>query len=107
MKYLKYFKVFEKLNSDDTKYFNRSPEDPDFIYLLNKYNEDGIEAIENDDLSVDGLIHKLIALDEGGHGVGVIEYEDIRLEIEHHLKKKLTKEDIDKMAGVDIRIIPF
>jgi hypothetical protein len=75
-----------------------------FNDLMNKYNETGIEDIENEDLSVDGLIYKLIALDEGGHGVYIEDYKNIKLEIEHHLKRKITKSEIDKLAGDKIRI---
>lgn len=101
---MKYLKTFESFESDESKYFNIGQDRPEFIHIMNKYNEEGIEAMENHELSSDGLIHKLIALDEGGHGVDSVDFEDIKIELEDRLKKQLTKSDIDKLVGFELRI---
>lgn len=104
---MKYLKLYEEFNvdSDFSKYLNVGQDRPEFFRLQRKYNEVGIEGLENNELSVDGLIYKLISLDNDGHGVDVNDFEDIKLEIEHHLKKDLSKKDIDDLVGHEIKLI--
>lgn len=104
MKYLKLFEEF-KVDSDFSKYLNVGQDRPEFFHLQQKYNETGIEGMENHELNVDGLIYKLSSLNNDGHGVDVNDFEDIKLEIEHHLKKKLSKKDIDDLVGGEIKLI--
>lgn len=108
---MKYLKLFEEFNvdSDFSKYLKVGQDRPEFFHLQQKYNEEGIESIDNQNLNVDGLIYKLSSLDNGGHGVDVNDFEDIKLEIEHQLKKKLSKKDIDDMVGSEIKLnnIPY
>jgi len=99
---MKYIKTFEKFEHEDvTSYFRGEPN----IHLIDKWKSEGIMSIENEDLSVEGLLNKLMVWDEQEHGVEKFIYVGIKSELEKLLKRELTKQDIDRMIGEEIRII--
>jgi len=99
---MKYIKTFEKFEHEDvTSYFRGETN----IHLIYKWKSEGIMSIENEDLSVEGLLNKLMVWDEQEHGVEKFIYVGIKSELEKLLKRELTKQDIDRMIGEEIRII--
>lgn len=101
---MKYIKTFENFEQEDiTLYFKAEPK---YIrHLIDKYNEEGIMSIENEELSVEGLIKKLKVWDETEHGVEKFIYDEIKKSLEILLDRKITEEDINNMADSEIRII--
>lgn len=102
MKHIKSFKLYEKEYYENVDSFFRG--EPN-IYLIDKWKDEGIMSIENDDLSVEGLINKLMVWDEEEHGVQKFIYIGIKSELESLLNRELTKQEIDRMVGNEIRII--
>ena len=101
MKYIKTFENFE--HEDVTSYFKAEPE---YIeHLINRYKEDGIMSIENEELSIEGLLNKLKVWDETEHGVEKFIYDEIKKRLEFLLDREITDEEINDMVGIEIRII--